>query len=102
MQDDQNDDNQSSSSDIILAAEQSTIDRLQQEADAAELEAEMTCRLQFVEVKKQEEQLSIEDGPSFVSPNGSFENIVMKQGKKGDLDDLQVEEPARLRQSMTG
>lgn len=41
-----------------------------------------------MEVKKQEEQLSIEDGPSFVSPNGSFENIVMKQGKKGDLDDL--------------
>ena len=53
--------------------EESAIELLQQQAEAAELEADLTCRLQFVEVKKTEEQLSMDDGPSFVSPNGSFE-----------------------------
>ena len=47
---------QSYSSDIILnGGEESQIERLQREAEAAELEAERTCRLQFVEVKRQEE-----------------------------------------------
>ena len=89
-----------------IVTEENTIERLQEEADAAEREAFMTCRLQFVEVKKSEEQLSMDDGPSFVSPNGSFErtyaeknDISLIRGERsGGLDDLQVEEPI-LRQS---
>ena len=65
-----------SQSDIGLGEDSSAIDLLQQQAEAAEREADLTCRLQFVEVKKTEEQLSMDDGPSFVSPNGSFENVV--------------------------
>ena len=49
----------------------------------------------------------MDDGPSFVSPNGSFENgNISKKDlvfriESDSLDDLQVEEPT-LRHSMTG
>ena len=54
----------------------SEIELLQMQAEAAEREADLTSRQQYVvvEVKKSEEQLSMDDGPSFVSPNGSFDN----------------------------
>ena len=50
-----------------------------------------------VQVKKEEEQLSMDDGPSFVSPNGSFERVKDAQELKmvthSSLNDVMVAEP---------
>lgn len=52
-----------------------------------------------VRVVREEEQFSMEDGPSFVSPNGSFEHINIGKVKQSSLNDVMVPDPTESRRS---
>ena len=64
---------------------------------------EQTNKVNFstIQVKKAEEQLSMEDGPSFVSPNGSFDhsNVVRGQVRESALNEVKVQDPRDSKRS---
>ena len=51
------------------------VEAASQNVDGEELQSQIQ-----IQVKKEEEQLSMDDGPSFVSPNGSFEHSNIVRG----------------------